>query len=194
MIIKLKYIVVFLTSMGLSACVPFPNLISEDSYHICEGSGVEVKLASVRKYPTVPNFLISLQIDCDTTLLMFRQDIKAYYGAEEIKDIRLAGGVESYPCILFNDTVRLLMPRNSLSYIERVDFDAVYQPRDSISLIKGTNYIYLYVRGYEIKHRFKETVTCTFRPQWASEERKLLEIYPRKVVKKMKREGKINSQ
>ena len=33
-------------------------------------------------------------------------------------------------------------------------------------------------------------MTCTFRPRWAEEERKLMEIYPNKVVKQMRKERK----
>ncbi len=182
-------IVVIFIYMSLNSCCFFPYPIAEDSFHVCD-MGIAVKQAYIEKYPLGPDFFITLQIDCDTTMRMYRQDIKAYYGTEEVKDTRLAGGVELYPMIVYKDTVRLLMPKCGLTYMKGINSEASIQPRDSISLIKGTNYIVLFVKGCEIKHSFKETVTCTFRPQWASEEIKLLEIYPPKVVRKMRKETK----
>ena len=59
---------------------------------------------------------------------------------------------------------------------------------DSLLVNKGSNIIDIYcpVR----KNNLKDTVTCTFRPRWAEEERKLIEIYPNKVVRQMRKAKK----
>ncbi len=196
-----KYFCFILTiffSLGNISCCFLPYPIKTDAYRIYSSNeNVHVSNAYVRKHPLGPLFHITLHIDSDTAFYLNKNDLIINYGSEETTDIRIAGTMEFKESIqefidnngTYSQQSKMKSVQRFISTLELADMNgfAMYSHSDSLLINKGSNIIDIFVDIHH--HRFKETVTCTFRPRWASEERKLLEIYPKKVVRRMRKEG-----
>ena len=180
--------------LGITSCCLLPAPLNPDSYKIYSGNGnICISNAHIRKPPFMTMFHITMQIDSDTSFFLNKKDLKINYGAEEISGIRISGEMEY--CTLMEELIQKHIPEKKDSVmpiepnIEEMNGISMFISHcDSLLINKGSNIIDVFCKVH--KGRFKETVTCTFRPQWASEEIKLLEIYPPKVVRKMRKETK----